>query len=70
LKVFGGFNGFDALHCFHTEKKWCRRTMLSRGGWRNLTTLDVTKSLNCRGGSGYLNANLVEVKKGNVDIQD
>jgi hypothetical protein len=55
---------------FVTEKKWCRRTILSRGGWRNLTTLDVTKSLNYRGGSGYLNANLVEVKKGNVDIQD
>jgi hypothetical protein len=40
---------------FVTEKKLCRNARLLRGGWRNLTTLDVSKSLKCPTGSAYLN---------------
>ncbi|MGD6810736.1 MAG: hypothetical protein ACQCN3_13650 [Candidatus Bathyarchaeia archaeon] len=46
-----------------TEKKWCRKTLLLREAWRNLTTLDVTKSLKLPASSGYLIAFMVEVKK-------
>jgi hypothetical protein len=48
---------------FETEKKLCRKTLLLRGAWRNLTTLDVSKSLNLPTGSGYLIEFMVEVKK-------
>jgi hypothetical protein len=48
---------------FVTEKELCRNACLFRGGWRNLTTLDVSKSLKYRAGSAYLNEFKVEVKK-------